>query len=64
MRVWVFEVPDAQLPVSYGIEGLEVLVTLYDEREAPELAVRPTSNGQPVRTWGPPLRLVRAEGQR
>lgn len=49
------------------LEGLEVLVTLYDdpaEDPAPEVALRPTIDGHALRVWGPPLELRQRDDER
>lgn len=57
---YVFKVSDDELPPTF--DELEVLVTVYDnvdnEHAPPEVALRPSIDGAPLRVWGPPLELV------
>jgi hypothetical protein len=57
VRAYVFAVP----PDTYSgdLDGLEVLVSLYDNGP-PEVALRPTVAGFAVRVWGVPLELKQA----
>ena len=61
-RAFVYRVDLEALPPDY--DGLEVLVTVYDnvdnEHAPPEVALRPQIDAIALRVWGPPLELVSA----
>ena len=61
----MYDLPAELLPLAAdGLDGIEIAVRLVEiagADDVPEVMVRPTIAGAPLRIWSVPLEMIRAE---